>query len=53
MLFFQITVLELCAHLRLFYADVHSNSRTSNMLILICCENLKNKVSPVNPNTEK
>lgn len=27
--------------------------RASNTLILICYENFKNKVSPVNPNTEK
>lgn len=30
-----------------------TNLRASNTLILICYENFENKVSPVNPNTEK
>lgn len=36
-----------------FYANLHSNLRASNTLELICYENFKNKVSSVNPNTEK
>lgn len=33
--------------------QIYTLIRASNTLILICCENFKNKVSPVNPNTEK
>lgn len=32
---------------------VYTNLKASKTLILICYENFKNKVSPVNPNTEK
>lgn len=32
---------------------IYTNLRASNRLILICYENFENKVSPVNPNTEK